>query len=90
MLQPKECTSTFYFSVVFTFGLTFESFKEFGVRHMVLKRGCQNVKEGIKNRYVQTPILISPNWELEYHVHTNAFQLAKGATLVKNSTSKFD
>ncbi len=57
---------------------------------MVLEHGCQNVKEGIKNQYVQTPILISPNWELEYHVQTNAFQLAKGATLAKNSTCKFD
>jgi len=33
---------------------------------------CQNVWEDIKNQYVQAPILISPNWELEFHVHTYA------------------
>jgi len=33
---------------------------------------CQNVWEEIKNHYVQTPILISPNWELEFHAHTYA------------------
>ncbi len=32
----------------------------------------QNVWEDIKNQYVQAPILISPNWELEFYVHTNA------------------
>jgi hypothetical protein len=34
---------------------------------------CQNVWEEIKNWYVQAPILITPNWELEFHLHTNAF-----------------
>jgi hypothetical protein len=31
---------------------------------------CKNVWEEIKNHYVQAFILISPNWELEFHVHT--------------------
>jgi hypothetical protein len=48
---------------------------------MVSKRGHQNVKEEIKNRYVQALILISLDWELEFHVHTNAFQIGEGATL---------
>ncbi len=33
---------------------------------------CQNAWEDIKNQYVQAPIFISPNWELEFHVHTYA------------------
>ncbi len=36
---------------------------------------CQNAWEEIKNWYVQAPISVSPNWELEFHVHTNASQL---------------
>jgi len=34
---------------------------------------CQIAWEDIKNKYIQAPILISPNWELEFHVDTNAF-----------------
>jgi hypothetical protein len=33
---------------------------------------CQTTWEDIKNRYIQVPILISPNWELEFHVHIDA------------------
>jgi len=33
---------------------------------------CQTAWEDIKNWYIQAPIFISPNWELEFHVHTNA------------------
>jgi hypothetical protein len=51
---------------------------------------CQNVWEEKKTRYVQTLILISLNWELEFHVHTYASQLALGAIFTHNSTSKFD
>jgi hypothetical protein len=36
---------------------------------------CQIAWEGIKNQYIQVPIFINPNWELEFHVHTNVFQL---------------
>ncbi len=42
---------------------------------------CQTVWEDIKNCYIQPPILINPTWELEFHVHTDAFQLAVGAIL---------
>jgi branched-subunit amino acid transport protein AzlD len=35
-------------------------------------------------------ILISPNWELEFHVHIDAFQLAIGAIFAQNPTDKFD
>jgi hypothetical protein len=34
---------------------------------------CQIVQEAIKNPYIQVPILISRNWELEFHVRTYAF-----------------
>jgi hypothetical protein len=34
---------------------------------------CQTAWEDIMNRYIQAPIFINPNWELEFHVHTNAF-----------------
>jgi hypothetical protein len=34
--------------------------------------------------------LINPNWELEFHVHTCASQLAIGAILAHNPTGQFD
>jgi hypothetical protein len=34
---------------------------------------CKNVWEEIKNQYIQAPILINPNSELEFHVYTNAY-----------------
>jgi hypothetical protein len=34
--------------------------------------------------------LISPNWELEFHVHTYASRLAIGAILAQNPIGKFD
>jgi hypothetical protein len=33
---------------------------------------CQNDWEEIRNQYVQALILISPNWELEFHVQIDA------------------
>jgi len=42
---------------------------------------CQNAWEEINNWYVQAPMLISPNWELEFHVHIDASQLAIRAIL---------
>jgi hypothetical protein len=32
---------------------------------------CQIVWEDIKNQYIQAPILINLNWDLEFHVHIN-------------------
>jgi hypothetical protein len=37
---------------------------------------CQTIWEDIENQYIQVTILISPIWELEFHVHSNASQLA--------------
>jgi hypothetical protein len=33
---------------------------------------CQTTWEDIKNQYIQAHIFISPNWELEFHVHIDA------------------
>jgi len=51
---------------------------------------CQNVWEEINNRYIQALNLINPNWELEFHIHTNASQLVIGAILIENLIGKFD
>jgi hypothetical protein len=53
--------------------------KKFEVFEWIVK--CQIAWEDIKNRYIQAPISISPNRELEFHVHTYASQLIVGARL---------
>jgi hypothetical protein len=35
-------------------------------------------------------ILIPPNWQLEFHMHTNASLLVVGAMLAQIPTSKYD
>jgi hypothetical protein len=49
---------------------------------------CQIVWEDIKNCYIQAPIFINPNWELEFHVHTYVSQLAIRAILAHNPIGK--
>jgi hypothetical protein len=49
---------------------------------------CQTIWEYIKNWNIQVPICINLNWELEFHVHTNASRLAIGAILTQNPTCK--
>ncbi len=44
MLQIRECTPTFFFSIVFTFKCTFESFKECGVMSLSLWLGREALK----------------------------------------------
>ncbi len=39
---------------------------------------------------MEAPILIPPNWQLEFHVHTNASLLIIGAMLAQNPISKYD
>jgi hypothetical protein len=39
---------------------------------------------------MEAPIVIPPNWWLEFHVHTYAYLLALGAMLAQNPTSKYD
>jgi len=35
----------------------------------------------IKQKYIEALILISPNWQVEFHVHTNASLLVVGGML---------
>jgi len=51
---------------------------------------CQETWDRIKQKYMETPILISPNWQLEFHVHTNASLSAVGVMLTHNPTCKYD
>jgi hypothetical protein len=42
---------------------------------------CQKAWELIKQKYIKAPILISPNWQVEFHVHKYASLLTVGAML---------
>ncbi len=44
----------------------------------------------IKQKYIEAPILISPNSQVEFHVHTDASLLTVGAMLTQNLTGKND
>jgi hypothetical protein len=39
---------------------------------------------------METSIVIPPNWQLEFHVHTNASLLAIGEMLAHNPIGKYD
>ncbi len=39
---------------------------------------------------MEAPILIPPNWQLEFHVHTYASLLAVGVMLTQNPIGKYD
>jgi hypothetical protein len=44
-------------------------------------RGQRKVKQLGKQKYIQAPILIPPNWDVEFHVHTYASLLVMGVLL---------
>jgi hypothetical protein len=44
----------------------------------------------IKQKYIEASILISPNWQVKFHVHANASLLAIRAMLSQNVTGKSD
>lgn len=44
----------------------------------------------IKQKYIKAPILKSPNWEVEFHVHTNASLLVIGVLPGYPKTQKHD
>ena len=50
----------------------------------------KNAYQYIKTRYQNAPILIGFNWKLEFHVHTDASDIAVGAMLAQNHTGKID
>jgi hypothetical protein len=51
---------------------------------------CQKAWKLIKHKYIEALILRSPNWQVEFHVHTNASLLIVGAMLFHNVTWKND
>ena len=51
---------------------------------------CEHAYQYIKTRYQNAPILIGVDWKLEFHVHTNASDIAVGAMLAQNPTGKTD
>ncbi len=51
---------------------------------------CQKSWELIKQKYIEAPILISPNQQMEFHVHIDASLLAIGVMLFQNVTRKSD
>ena len=51
---------------------------------------CDLAFTEIKKRYVNAPILIAVNWKLEFHIHTDASDIAVGAMLAQNPTGKID
>jgi hypothetical protein len=42
---------------------------------------CQKAWELIKQMYIEAPIMISPNWQVEFHVHIDASLLVVGVML---------
>ncbi len=51
---------------------------------------CQKAQELIKHKYIEAPILISPNWQVEFHVHINVSLLIVGVMLFQNVIRKSD
>jgi len=51
---------------------------------------CDEAYTNIKERYVNAPILIAVDWKLEFHIYSNASNLAVGTMLAQNPTGKID
>ncbi len=51
---------------------------------------CQKAWELIKHKYIQTSIFISPNSQVEFHVHTNVSLLVVKVMLSHNVIGKND
>ncbi len=50
---------------------------------------CQEAFETIKNKLVTTHVLRGPNWELPFHIHTDASDLLMGAVLRQKKDNLF-
>lgn len=59
-------------------------------KEFIWARECQEAWETIKCKYVETPILIAPNWEKKFHVHMDAFNLVIRAMLAQHLDGKCD
>jgi hypothetical protein len=51
---------------------------------------CQTTWELIKQKNIEAPILITLNWDVEFHVHINASLLNVGVILTQNLKKKHD
>jgi hypothetical protein len=51
---------------------------------------CQKARELIEQKYIEAHILISPNWQVEFHVHAYASLLLIRVMLSHNVTGKSD
>ena len=51
---------------------------------------CKNAYQYIKTLYQNALILIGVDWNLEFHLHTDASNIAVGAMLAQNPTGKTD
>ncbi len=60
------------------------------IEPFVWSKKCQVTREEIKCQYIEALILISPNRELNFHGHTDAFHLIVGIVLAQNQIGKFD
>ena len=47
-------------------------------------KSCEEAFEEVKRKPTTTPILITPNWTMEFHVHCDAFNIAIGVVLAQN------
>ncbi|XP_059068671.1 uncharacterized protein LOC131859137 [Cryptomeria japonica] len=50
---------------------------------------CQEAFETIKTKLVTTPVLRGPNWELPFHIHTDASDASMGAVLGQKEDNLF-
>jgi hypothetical protein len=50
----------------------------------------QEAWDQIKQKYMEAWILIPPNWQLKFHVHTDASLFGVGAMLAWNPIGKYD
>lgn len=50
---------------------------------------CQEAFETIKNKLVTTPVLRGPNWEIPFHIHTNACDFSMGVVLGQKEDNLF-
>jgi hypothetical protein len=60
------------------------------IKTLLSTKECQKAWELIKQKYIEAPILILPNLQVEFHVHTYASLLAMGAMLFQNVIGKSD
>ena len=51
---------------------------------------CQRTFNEVKKILTTTPILVCPNWTIEFHIHCDASNVAIGAALAQNIYGKED